>query len=378
MPRLEIDLEKLQYNTRTLVDRLATKGISVTGVTKVALGSPEVAQAMLLAGVDSLGDSRIENIQKMREAGVVAKFILLRSPLMSQVEQVVLHADVSFNTEISVVGHLSLVAAKANKTHQIVLMIELGDLREGILPADLESTVRHILQFPAIQLVGLGANFACFGGVKPNDEKMRQLSYLAQGIEQQFDLKLDLVSGGNSANLQWAWECADSGAINNLRLGESIFLGCDPLHRQPIEGLHQNALTLVAEVIESKVKPSLPSGEQCQTAFGTRPNFTDRGQRHRAILGIGRQDVDIAGLTPLTKGLEILGGSSDHLLVDCHRHPLFVGEEVRFQLNYSALLSAMTSPHITKTLLSSDQPPVLVPLRKFVPSTGLLPEFQAV
>lgn len=353
MPRLEIDLKKLHYNTRTLVDRMATKGATVTGVTKVVLGNPEIAQTMLRAGVDSIGDSRIENIRKMREAGVTAKFILLRTPLMSQLDQVVLHADVSFNTELSVIEHLNHVASKKNKNHQIVLMIELGDLREGILPQYLESTVRHILQFPAIQLVGLGANLACFGGVKPNDEKMTLLSDLAKSIKQKFNLKLDMVSGGNSANLQWFSECTDVGAINNLRLGESIFLGCDPLDRQPIEGLHRDALTLVAEVIESKIKPSLPSGEQCQTAFGTRPVFEDRGHVRRAILGIGRQDVDISGLTTLTEGLDILGGSSDHLIIDCQRHPLFVGEEVRFQLDYSALLTAMTSPHITKVLLKS-------------------------
>lgn len=351
MPRLEIDLKKLYDNTRTLVDRMASKGATVTGVTKVVLGNPEVAQAMLQAGVGSIGDSRIENIQKMREAGVAAKFILLRTPLMSQLEQVVLHADVSFNTELSVIEHLNQVASKKNKIHQIVLMIELGDLREGILPRYLESTVRHILQFPAIQLVGLGANLACFGGVKPNHEKMTLLSDLAKSISQKFNLKLDIVSGGNSANLQWFSECGDVGAINNLRLGESIFLGVDPLDRQPIEGLHRDALTLVAEVIESKIKPSVPFGEQCQTAFGVRPVFEDRGHGRRAILGIGRQDVDISGLTPLTEGLDILGGSSDHLIINCQQHPLFVGEEVRFQLDYSALLTAMTSPHITKAML---------------------------
>lgn len=350
MPRLEIDLSKIHHNTRTLVDRLASKGIAVTGVTKAALGDPEIARAMLQAGVDSIGDSRIENIQRMREAGVAAKFILLRTPLMSQVEQVVQYADISFNTEPSIVESLGRMAVGKHKLHQVVLMVELGDLREGILPQDLENVVRRVLQYPGIQLIGLGTNLACYGGVKPDIEKMTQISDLAKLIESRFDLPLPLVSGGNSANFEWFSRCPKVGAINNLRLGESIFLGRETLERQPIEGLHTDAVTLVAEVIESKIKPSLPYGEQCQTAFGARPIFQDRGAIRRAILGIGRQDVDISGLAFVTEGMEVLGGSSDHLIIDCQRRPLHVGDEVKFRPNYAAMLAAMTSPHVAKVL----------------------------
>ena len=350
MPRLEIDLTKLHHNARTLVDRLAVKGIRVTGVTKVALGNPAIARVMLRAGVTSIGDSRIENIQRMRKAKVAGKFILLRTPLMSQVEQVVRYADVSFNTELAVIDKLNQAAGRNNKVHQVVLMIELGDLREGIHPHDLISTVRQILQFSHIRLIGLGANLACFGGIQPDAEKMATLSRLAQRIRKIFNLPLPMVSGGNSANLDWLAASQETGAINNLRLGESIFLGCEPLERKPIEGLHLDAITLVAEVIEANVKPSIPSGAFCQTAFGDRPEFVDRGETPRAILGIGRQDVAISGLTSLTEGLNILGGSSDHLIVDCQHNPLSVGDEVRFGLNYEALLTAMTSPHVTKDL----------------------------
>jgi len=350
MPRLEVDLAKLHHNTRTLVDRLASRGIGVTGVTKVTLGNPAIARVMLRAGVASIGDSRIENIQRMRTAKVSGTFVLLRTPLMSQVEAVVQYADISFNTEIAVIEKLNQAASRTNRVHQIVLMIELGDLREGILPQDLEATVRQILPFSHIRLVGLGANLACFGGIQPDGEKMALLSKLALAMQQRFDLQLPIVSGGNSANLAWVANTPDTGAINNLRLGESIFLGRETLERAPIAGLYEDAITLVAEVIEAKTKPSLPFGSTCQTAFGTAPVFEDRGEIPRAILGIGRQDVALSGLTPLIDGLVILGGSSDHLIVDCSRVPLRVGDEVGFRLNYEALLSAMTSPHVTKEL----------------------------
>lgn len=350
-PRLQIDLDKIHHNARTLVERLAGRGISVTGVTKATLGSPEIAGAMLQAGVSALGDSRIENIEAMRLAAVTAPMALLRSPMLSQADRVVAHADVSFNTELDVIAKLSSAAQQAKRTHGIVLMVELGDLREGIMPGDLMNAVRQTLSFPNIALKGIGANLACHSGILPDAKNMAELSALADSIDATFGAelgsRLNIVSGGNSGNLQWALSGADTGRINNLRLGEAILLGCEPLHRCPIDGLHTDAITLVAEVIESKLKPSLPWGEIAQTAFGKKPAATDRGRISQAILAIGRQDTDPDGLGP-PSGLEVLGASSDHLIVDSGRHRLSVGTEVTFQLNYSALVRAMTSPFVAK------------------------------
>jgi predicted amino acid racemase len=249
-PRLEIDLDKVYHNARTLVDRLAGHGISVTGVTKAVLGSPEIAGALLQAGVTALGDSRIENIEALRLAGVSAPMSLIRSPMLSQVERVVTHTEMSFNTELDVIKKLSSAAQKGGRTHGVVLMVELGDLREGIMPGDLEDTVRQTLHLPNIVLKGIGTNLACRSGVSPDVRNMAELSALADSIEATFDLKLDIVSGGNSGNLEWALSGADTGRIDNLRLGESLLLGCEPLNRQAIKGLYNDAFTLNGEVIE--------------------------------------------------------------------------------------------------------------------------------
>ena len=148
---------------------------------------------------------------------------------------------------------------------------------------------------------------------------------------------------------EWALGGADVGRINNLRLGESLLLGRETLHRAPIEGLHTDAITLVAEVIESKVKPAQPWGAFAQTAFGDQPRATTSGRISQTILAIGRQDTDPGGLQP-SHGLKVLGASSDHLIADAGRHRLAVGTEVTFQLNYSALMSAMTSPFVDKVV----------------------------
>ena len=346
-PRLEIDLEKIRHNARTLVEALAIRGISVTGVTKATLGSPAVARALLRAGVKALGDSRIENIEVMRRAGVPATMTLLRSPMLSQLELVVRYADVSFNTELDVIRKLSSVARVAKKAHGIVLMVELGDLREGIMPCDLENTVRETLRFPNIVLEGIGTNLACCNGVVPGTDNMAELSSLADSIDATFGTRQTTVSGGNSGNLEWALSGVDTGRVDDLRLGESILLGRDPLDRHQIPGLHTDAFTLTAEVIESKVKPSLPRGERAQTAFGERPPLSDRGCISHTVLALGHQDTDPAGLGP-PLGIDVLGASSDHLIIDSGRERLPVGAQITFQLNYSALMRAMTSPFVTK------------------------------
>lgn len=347
-PRMEIDLDKIFHNARTLVERLQKRGISVTGVTKATLGSLEIANALLAAGVHGLGDSRIENIEAMRRANVSAPITLIRSPMISQASRVIRDADVSLNTEIDVIRALSSAAGEANRTHGIVLMVELGDLREGIMPADLEGFVREMLRLPSIVLKGIGTNLACRSGVSPDERNMAELSTLADSIEATFGVTLEFVTGGNSANLQWALSSSDTGRINDLRLGESILLGREPLHRQPIAGLFTDAFTLIAEVIESKVKPSQPWGQIGQTAFGAQAIATDRGPISQTILGIGRQDTDPSGL--LAPGIEILDASSDHLITDSGGELAPAGTEIAFQLNYSALVRSMTSPFVTKVI----------------------------
>ena len=348
-PRLDIDLDKIFHNARILVERLADRGISVTGVTKATLGSADIATALLRAGVCSIGDSRIENIESMRRASVPASMTLIRSPMLNQATRVVAHADVSFNTELKIIRELSRAAQAATKSHGVVLMVELGDLREGIMPTDLESAVSETLRVPNIVFKGIGTNLACRSGVSPDATKMAHLSALASSIEKKFGHTVEIVSGGNSANLQWALGGESVGRINDLRLGESILLGREPLHRQPIDGLHTNAITLTAEVIESKVKPSQPWGKIAQTAFGEKPSATDRGHISQTILAIGQQDTDPCGLAP-PPGIEVLGASSDHLILDSGQTSYDVGAEITFQLNYSSLVRAMTSPFVAKVV----------------------------
>lgn len=349
--RVEIDLVKLGNNVEVLLNLFGKKKIEIMGVTKSVCGTPEIAEVFVNKGIRILADSKIDNLKNMRDANIKAEYILLKTPSLSEVDLVIKHADISFNTEISVINSLSAAAIKNECPHKIILMVDMGDLREGILPADLDRFIEEVLPLPKITIVGIGANFACLGGVKPTDSKMQILSSLAEHIEEKFKIPLTYISGGNSANYNWFMANDDVGNINNLRIGEAIFLGRETLGRTEIPGLFTDVFTFVAEVIESKWKASLPDGERGQNAFGDSPQFLDRGQIRRVILGVGCQDVLVSGLTPRID-IEILGSSSDHTIIDAKKTELKVGDEVAFDINYGALLSVMTSPYVEKKFLT--------------------------
>jgi predicted amino acid racemase len=352
-PVIEVDIDKIEKNARTLVSLCADHGIGVTGVTKVTCGMPQVAQAMIRGGVTQIGESRLENIHRLRAGGVNRPVMLLRIPPLSAAEEIVRSVDVSLNSEISVIRRLGQIAESLGTIHRVILMVDLGDLREGIWPEDLLPTVREVLDLPGIKIQGLGTNLTCYGGVIPTEENLQQLVDYAHRVEDRFGIALETLSGGNSSTLPLLARGRVPREINNLRLGESILLGRETLGRSAWPGTSQEGFCLRAELIELKKKPSVPIGEIGQDAFGHTPVFEDRGAMVRGILNIGREDVDVEGLTPVDPDVKILGASSDHLLVDltARAEKAELGQEIRFIPGYSALLAGMTSAYVSKQVI---------------------------
>jgi len=349
-PFVTIDLEKIEHNARTITRLCGKYGIEVTGVTKVTCGMPQVGKAMLRGGVTAIGESRMENILRLKANGVNAPYMLLRIPPLSAVEDIVTSVDISLNSELSVIAALSEAAHRRGLIHKIIIMVDLGDLREGVWPDDLLPMAREIMELPGVRIVGLGANLSCYGGVMPSEENMGRLVAYARDMEGHLGIQLQYVSGGNSSALNLIASGKMPQGINHMRIGEGILLGRETVKRSPWPGTHQDAFLLNAEVIELKEKPSIPIGETGEDAFGRKPVFEDKGEMLRAILNIGREDVDVAGMAPDDERLSILGASSDHLLVDvtASGDEVRLGDDLRFGLNYSALLAAMTSMYVEK------------------------------
>jgi predicted amino acid racemase/arginase family enzyme len=356
-PEVLIDIKKIRENTKTLVDFCKSKGISVTGVTKVTCGMPLVGKAMLEGGVVSLGESRIENIERLRSSGINAPIMMLRIPPLSTVEEIIKTVDISLNSELSVIQSLSEAAFKKGKVHKIVLMVDLGDLREGIWPSDLLDITREILDLKGVLIAGIGTNLTCFGGVLPSRKNMHELVGYAEKIEETFGINLEIISGGNSSSLPLLMEGGMPARINHLRLGESIVLGRETVKGSLWPGCHHDAFQLSAEVIELKKKPSVPIGETGRDAFGETHEFSDKGEILRAILSVGREDVVIEHLSPVDQKITVLGASSDHLLLDVTESdlPIKLGDKINFNLTYGALLASMTSSYVKKIPLMGDR-----------------------
>jgi len=352
-PYLTIDLNKIEHNAHTIVGLCHEHGIEVTGVTKVACGHPEVARAMLCGGVASIADSRLENIQRLKSAGIDTSFILLRVPPLSAVDEVVALVDLSLNSELAVLEGLSVAAIRSGKVHEVILMVDLGDLREGIWLDDVVTFVREAINLEGVRIKGIGTNLACFGGVVPSEDNMQQLVELANEIAHRFAMSLEWISGINSSGLELIASGKMPQRINHARIGEAIILGRETIHRKPWPDTFQDTFVLHAEILELKKKPSLPVGERSEDAFGRLTEFEDQGNVLRALINVGREDIDINGITPLDSRINVLGGSSGYSVLDVTavEDNIAVGDELTFTLNYSALLTAMTSAYVTKHTL---------------------------
>ena len=348
-PRVEIDLGKIQANARCLVRRLGARGLSVTGVTKAVCGHPDVAEAMVDGGVAGLADARIKNVVRMRTAGITCPISMIRSPLLSEMEDVIQHCDASYNTEMDTILKLGAAAKQQGTSHGVILMVEMGDMREGILPESLNDFAARVIAVPGVALKGMAANFACMDNVAPTAGDMAALSRLANQVEGACGPFLELVSGGGSANLPWALGEGSTGRVNNLRLGEAILLGTDPVTGHPISGLHTDAFALFAEVIEKRLKPSSIPPASIAPELGILKLVRSDDLRARTILAVGQQDTDTSGLT-FPSGIMFIGATSDHTVVDTAKSAVPVGSEMKMGMNYSALIRAMSAPDVAKTV----------------------------
>ncbi len=347
-PQLEFDLALLRSNADAVISRCRGMGIRVCGVVKGVDGLPEAARVLHAAGAAELGTSRLEQVAKCRAAGVPGPWLLIRIPGLTELPDVVALCETSLQSEWPTLLALEEECLRQNKTHRVIVMTDLGDLREGFWDKKelVDVCERVERDLPHVQLAGIGVNLTCYGSTKPTPEKMNELVGLARQVEQRIGRKLEIVSGGATSSFTLVhWGTMPAG-VNHLRIGEAILLGKDlqvDWGIRDMDYLRMDALTLRAEVVEVKDKPTYPIGEFAIDAFGRKPVYEDRGIRRRAILALGRADVgELESLIPREPGLTVIGGSSDHCIVDVEDCPrrLQVGDIVEFSLCYSHMLYA--------------------------------------
>lgn len=347
-PCLTIDTKKLAHNTKEVIALCERKNITAMAVTKLFQGSPKIAQLMVDAGIKCIGDARIQNLIRLKDINV--EKALIRLPMLNEIDLLVEYADISLNSELETVRAISEYCKKHNKTHKVVLMVDMGDRREGVNEEDLLDTAKEIVKLEGIELIGIGVNYGCFGGVIPSKESMTEFMNHAKALEESLNLKFTHITGGSSLHLHMIWEDILPEGVTHLRIGQSINLGVEDKYGKVIDGLYGDVYKLHAQVIEKKTKPSLPKGEIGIDAFGKVPVFEDKGNIDRLILGIGRQDVILDGLKPDDNNIQIIGASSDHMILDitsCKKE-YNIGDIISFDMNYSSLLSVFNSEYVYK------------------------------
>ena len=347
-PQLEIDLSALRSNAQHIVRRCHERHIRVCGVVKGADGLPEVARALRQCGADELGTSRLEQVEKCRAAGIGGPWLLIRIPGLTELPDVVRLCETSLQSERVTLDALEEECVLQGKTHRVIVMADLGDLREGFWDKDemVDVCVHVERELPHVVLAGIGVNLTCYGSTKPTPEKMQELLAIADRIERRIGRKLEIVSGGATSSYTLVhWDTMPE-RINHLHIGEAILLGKDlqvDWGIRDMDYLRMDTFTLRAEVVEVRDKPTYPIGEFAIDAFGHKPVYEDRGIRRRAILALGRADVgELESLLPREEGITVIGGSSDHCILDVEDCPrrLEVGDVVEFSLCYSHMLYA--------------------------------------
>ena len=355
-PALIVNHEALRSNMQTVVRWCSEAGIDVVGVIKVTTGMASVALDYEASGAKWIASSRLEQLARVKEAGVKVPLMMIRVPMLSEVEDMVQLCEYSLQSSIEVLKATDKAAQKHGKVHRVILMTDLGDLREGIFEeGELIEASKYVEEnLDSVRLEGIGTNLGCVGSVMPTKDNMQMLAERAEEVERAIGRPLDIVSGGATSSLMPLFDKVMPSKVNNLRIGAISIVGpIDDLRtaygRTETDVLSDECFTLEAEVIESGVKPTHPIGELGVDAFGNKSTYIDRGNRKRVLLAVGKADYgDIDSIIPKLKGAEVTMASSDHTILDVEdcAEELKVGDTVKFKLKYSAILRLTSSENI--------------------------------
>lgn len=356
MAYLKLYKDKLAHNYQFLDNMFQQEGIQWGVVSKLLCGTQSYLEELVKLGTREIHDSRISNLKKIKAINPEVQTVYIKPPAQKQIPRVIEYADVSFNTELSTIKALSAEAVKQNKEHKVLIMIELGDLREGVMGDELMDFYGEVFKLPNISIVGLGTNLNCLHGVMPSPDKLVQLGLYIQLIEAKFNKKIPWVSGGTSVTLPLLFKKQLPAAINHFRIGETLYFGNNLVTDETVPGMKSDIFELHAQIIELTEKPKVPIGELAENPSGEmfEVNEEDLGKTsYRAILDLGLLDMSPDFLIPQDENVSISGASSDMLVVDLgdNNADYKVGDMMCFGLKYMGALGLLNSNYIDKVVV---------------------------
>jgi len=363
-PVLEINLKKLKYNAKMEFDYLHKYGIDVMGVNKVFNGTPETALAIVESGYTVVAEAVTANLKKIKD--IPCEKALLRSPGLSEIPDVITYADISLVAEAETIKALSKEAVKQNRLHKALLMIDMGDIREGIWyenREEIETALELILDLPGLEVYGLGTNFGCYGTILPTPENTMAFIELARQLEKKFDIKFKYLSGGNCTSYHLVAQGIMPKEINQLRIGAQHLFGIEYVEEKYLEGYchsskdvknyASDSYILKCEIIELRDKPTVPVGELGLDSFMKTKTFNDRGIRRQAVIALGFQDVSFENIHPADDRIQVDGQTSNHTIIDLGDtgNDYRLGDIIDFEIDYTALMTICNSANISKIFI---------------------------
>jgi len=360
-PKLNIFLDRIAHNAGEILQRCNEKGISVSVVIKGVNADLRIIRTLLNAGVKELATSRLKQIEDCKNEGIECSWLLLRSSQVCECADTVRLCDTSLQTEMSILKLLEEECVRQNKTHSVILMKDMGDLREGYwTEEELFSDIRTLIkECPHIHIKGLGTNFGDYSAIPATPECLEAFAELGSRVEELLGRKLEVLSGGSTFVYPMVHDGTLPAKINHLRIGETILLAYDLPEVYKVQGLDylcNPTMVIDAQIIEVKNKPSSSEGPRIVDGFGNIPEMEDKGIRKRAIVALGRQDIGHADkVLALDPGVEVIGATSDHMILDIEEAPVnyVPGDILHFRLKYEAMLYATSSPYLSFEYLDS-------------------------
>ncbi len=355
MAFVTLDIKKLKSNFDYLNKLFKKKGIEWSVVSKILSGNEIYLRELLKFDINQICDSRVSNLKMIKSINPLIETIYIKPPAKRSISSVVKYADVSLNTEFETIKMLSDEAKKQGKIHKVIIMIELGELREGVMGDDFMAFYESVFKLKNIKVVGIGTNLTCLYGVLPNHDKLIQLSLYEQLIEAKFNREIEFVSGGASVTIPLIFQNLLPKGINHFRVGETLFLGTDVYNNTPFEKMHSDIFSLYSEIIELTEKPMVPEGVLGTNVEGEDYEFDQANigeTSNRAIIDIGLLDVDVDHIELVDKTIKIAGASSDMIVIDLDENIMKykVGDLIEFKLDYMGTLRILNSKYIDKKI----------------------------
>jgi ornithine racemase len=356
MAYMELHTKKLEHNYHFLNKLFASYGKDWGVVSKMLCGTRPYLRELLDMGAMEIHDSRISNLRAIKSIKPEVQTVYIKPPAKKFIRSLVKYADVSFNTEFETIKLISEEATRQDRKHKVIIMIEMGDLREGVLGTDLMEFYSSIFKLPHIEVIGLGTNLNCLSGVMPSHDKLIQLSLYKQLIEIKFNRKIPWVTAGSSVTIPLLMRKLVPEGCNHFRVGETLYFGNNLVSGKTIKGMRSDVFKLYAQIIELNEKPKVPNGELGTNVAGESLEFDDADlgkTSFRAILDLGLLDIDINNITPVDTKIEFAGASSDMIVMDLgeNKKKYKVGDFISFKLNYMGALSILNSNYIDKVVV---------------------------